>query len=140
MACMLKISEAASLAFHSAAYLASNNERPISTKEIASKLGVSDNHLSKVMQRLVGAGIVESTRGPGGGFRLNASSSKITLMDIYVSIQGPVTLSDCLLNKPICLGKECILGGLLAKVNREVSTFLTKTKLSKFKDTFRVEK
>ena len=134
MACMLKISEAVSIGFHSSAYLASNPDRPVSTKELAAKLGVSVNHLSKVMQRLVNSEIVKSIRGPGGGFKLNAPRSKITLMDIYTSIQGPLTLSDCLLNRPTCLGKECILGGLVSRVNKEVSTFLSKTRLNKISD------
>ncbi len=140
MVSMIKISEAASLAFHSAAYLASNEDRLVSTKEMSSRLGLSDNHLSKVMQRLVASGIVESIRGPGGGFKLSLPRSKVTLMDLYVSVQGPLHLSNCLLSNPTCQGKECIFGGLVSRVNKEVTDFLNKTKLSKFKNTFRVEK
>lgn len=130
MANVLKISEALSLALHSMAFLMANHDRLVPTREIASMLGVSEHHLSKVLQRLSHAGLVRSVRGPGGGARLGRDGNSITLLDIYETVEGPLSPSKCLFAAPACNGGMCILGGLLENVNREVITYLKNTRLS----------
>ena len=130
MANMLKISEAASLAMHTMVLLAANPERVISTRETAETLGVSEAHLSKVLQRLTRAGLVESTRGPKGGFRPSRPTDEITLLDVYESIEGRLVPKTCLFGEPICNGSACILGQLLGTVNTTIADYLRGTKLS----------
>ena len=55
MASIIQISEAASLALHSMVMLAASPERSLTVKEITARTGVSEAHLSKVMQRLAKA-------------------------------------------------------------------------------------
>lgn len=132
MAGFLKISEAASLAFHAMYLLSKSGGKKLSTVPMAKKLNVSSDHLAKVMQRLVSVGYVKSLRGPHGGFFLAQPASKITLMQIYEAIHGKFTPSCCLLKKPVCSGGQCILGGLLHKVDQEISEHLKSTRLSYF--------
>ena len=127
---VLKISEAASLAMHTMGLLAAKTDRMLSTKEIASVLGASEAHLSKVLQRLSRGGFVMSIRGPKGGFTLGRESDEIFLLEVYESIEGPLISSNCLLGEPVCDGTECILGGLLKTVNKEVKEYLSETKVS----------
>ncbi len=133
MANLLKISEAASLALHSLVLMGSDPLEPLTTNRIASLLGVSEAHLSKVLQRLAREGFVKSMRGPKGGFVLAKPGTSITLLEVYESIEGPVSWNDCLLDAPICGGK-CIFGGLLAEVNRRVKTYLAETTLDQLSD------
>lgn len=126
---ILKISEAASLALHTAVILASNPRRLISTKELAERLHASEAHLSKVLQRLEKSGIVQATRGPKGGYRLGKDSDQVTLLEVYESIDGKLAYSDCLLSECICNG-DCIMGKLLSDLNSQVRDYLTKTKLN----------
>ena len=79
---ILKISEAATIGLHATIELAKNSDKLTSVKEIASKLDVSANHLSKVMQRLTKAGLVESIKGFNGGFRLSQNPEEITFLEI----------------------------------------------------------
>lgn len=130
MANVLKISEAASLALHAMAYLMANQDRLVPTREVSTALNVSVNHLSKVLQRLVRAGFILTVRGPKGGARLAKAGDSISLLDIYETIEGPLTPTDCLLSAPVCNGGSCILGGLLKNVNWEVTEYLRKTSLS----------
>lgn len=132
MAGLLKISEAASLAFHAMYLLSKSGGKKLSTIPMAKKLNVSADHLAKVMQRLVSAGFVSSLRGPNGGFSLAQPASKITLMQIYEAIHGRFVPTCCLLKKPACSGGRCILGGLLCKVDQEISEHLKSTRLSYF--------
>lgn len=130
MANMLKVSEAASLAMHTMVLLAKNPEHVVSTHEIAETLKVSEAHLSKVLQRLARAGLVESVRGPKGGFRCGKSVDGITLLDVYEAIEGRLISKTCLLGEPICDGAGCILGDLLGTVHRSIADYLAGTKLT----------
>lgn len=125
----LSISEAASLGLHAMALLASQPRRNLSAREMASALKVSSHHLSKVMQRLARAGLVDSVRGPHGGFKLARRASAITLLQIYEAVEGALPLEQgCLLHKPACRG-QCILGGLVRKMGDEVRDYLARTTL-----------
>jgi Rrf2 family protein len=126
---VFKVSEAASLALHAMTVLATNPGRAISTSEIAEGLGVSENHLSKVFQRLARAGLVRSTRGPKGGFSLDRAADDLTLLDVYEAIEGPLVPRSCLFGRPVCNG-QCILGDLLHSVNTQIHDRLATTKLS----------
>jgi Rrf2 family protein len=82
------------LALYSAIEFASDPTRHISGAEIAAKHGVSAHHLAKVLSELARAGIVESARGVGGGYRFAANSRRLTLLDVIevfedLSPQGP---------------------------------------------------
>ncbi|MCB2225173.1 MAG: Rrf2 family transcriptional regulator [Desulfarculaceae bacterium] len=132
---LLKISEAASLAMHTMGLLAAEPGRLISTREMASRLRVSEAHLAKVMQRLGRAGLVRSQRGPKGGFSLLGKAEEITLLEVYEATEGPLREQHCLLGKPMCDG-NCIMGGLLERVGDEVREYFSTTRLSDFKDSF----
>lgn len=128
---ILRISDAASIAFHTMYILASNNDKLFSTKEIALTLNVSENHLAKVLQRLAKVGLVSSARGPKGGFVLGKKPQEITLLDIYEVIDGPLNPATCLIGKPVC-NNNCILGDLIESINKKVTEQFKSTKLSQF--------
>ena len=127
---ILKISEAASLALHTAVLLAIKEDKVFSTGEIAREIKVSEAHLSKVLQRLTRAGVVQSLRGPKGGFKLARSPDEITLLQVYEALEGSLAPKGCLFESRICGTGDCILGGLIAGVNNQVGEYLAKTKLS----------
>ncbi|CAG1019654.1 HTH-type transcriptional repressor NsrR [Burkholderiaceae bacterium] len=70
------------LALYSVIEFASQPDRHIPAAEIAQKYEVSPHHLAKVLAELAHAGIVESVRGVGGGYRFVANARRLTLMDV----------------------------------------------------------
>lgn len=136
MAGLVKISEAASMALHTMVLLASNPDRTMRSREINGVIGGSENHLSKVLQRLSKAGLVKSTRGPAGGFTLARNPEDITLLGVYEAIDGPLDETGCLLGQPICKG-QCILGGFLHDVDRQAREYLSEKTLSEFTNVFK---
>jgi len=56
--------------------------RQFSAGEIALKYGISPHHLAKVLRTLGRAGLVESVRGVGGGYRFCGNAKRLTLLDI----------------------------------------------------------
>ncbi|MCA1905904.1 MAG: Rrf2 family transcriptional regulator [Desulfarculus sp.] len=124
----LRISEAASLALHAMALLASQPGQPQPSKNLAHRLGVSDHHLAKVLQRLARAGLVEGQRGPRGGFRLAGQGRGTRLLEIYEAVEGPLPGQTCLLGRPACSG-ACVLGGLLGRLAADMRAYLVGTTL-----------
>ena len=92
MANLVRISESASLSLHAAALLARRADERVPNQEIAAALHASEHHLAKVMQQLVRAGVTRSTRGPKGGFQLSQSSEKITLLQLFEAVEGPLEM------------------------------------------------
>ncbi len=127
MSKILSISERASLAMHAMVLLAANDPRPVTTRQAAEKLDASEAHLSKIFQQLVRAEYVASTRGPGGGFVLKKDASRISLKKIYETIEGKLFDNFCLLDRKICRGKECILGDLVKKINKQMREYMDHT-------------
>jgi Rrf2 family protein len=112
----------------------------VPVSEVSTRLKASEAHLSKVFQRMVRGGFVKSIRGPKGGFILAKPPEKIALLQVYETIEGPLSNSRCLLEAPVCRGKECIFGRLLTNVNSEVREHLAETKLSELTGLFKSKK
>lgn len=79
------------LALYSVLEFAMDPDRHVSAADIAAKYGVSAHHLAKVLAELARAGLVESVRGAGGGYRFVGNARRLTLMDIVVLFEdlGP---------------------------------------------------
>ena len=83
------LSKSAALAVLAVASLSSESEgRPL--RWVADQLGASPDTLHKVLQRLVKVGILRSSRGPGGGFRLARDAEAISLLALVEAVDGPL--------------------------------------------------
>jgi FeS assembly SUF system regulator len=65
---------------------------------LAGETGVPLPTTQKLMGRLAAAGLLESTRGTGGGFRLSRLPSEISLADIVEAVEGPIAMTACVDN------------------------------------------
>ncbi|HEX6791203.1 MAG TPA: Rrf2 family transcriptional regulator [Candidatus Krumholzibacteria bacterium] len=71
-------------------------------KEIAARFNLPPNLLAKILQSLAQSGIIESHKGNGGGYRMKADPSSITLSRVFESIEGPVHMVMCTSNDGCC--------------------------------------
>lgn len=125
----LKIPESTSLAFHAMAFLASRPDESVSNRVMAERFDASAAHLAKVMGRLSRAGFVNSSTGPGGGFRLADNPDNISLEEIYEAVEGPLEPVGCLFGDPICDGDGCVFNGKLATVDEALREWMRSTTL-----------
>ena len=126
----LRISDAASIAMHAMAFIASRTvQGPMSVADLASRLGVSEAHLGKVLQRLVRHGYLASRRGPSGGYEPARDLGDLTLLEVYEAVDGPLRRGECLLGRRACAGGSCILGDLVGTVNEMVRAQLARTRI-----------
>ncbi|QVQ53809.1 Rrf2 family transcriptional regulator [Spiractinospora alimapuensis] len=63
-------------------------ESAVSSARLAEYYGLPPGYMNKQLQALARAGIVYSTPGPGGGFRLARAPAEITVMDVVAAIEG----------------------------------------------------
>jgi Rrf2 family protein len=78
----MKLQTSTMLALYSVLEAASHPDKQVSASEIADRYGVSAHHLAKVLRELGRAGLVESARGVGGGYRFSGNARRLTLMDV----------------------------------------------------------
>jgi len=118
------------MALHSLVLMAQNPDRSMSVREIVERLPVSSAHLAKVLQRLARQGLLESVRGPRGGFRLARPPAEMTLLEVYEAVDGPLRPGGCMFDHPMCPAGDCLFGGVLVSAAREVRERLAGTRLS----------
>lgn len=132
MSKVVHISEAASLAVHSMAIIASGKAK-LNVQQIAAYTGSSKNHLAKVLQILVKNDYLDSNRGPKGGFVLKADAAKVSLLEIYELIEGTIEKCLCGIPEKKCPFINCVFGDLADKFSADFIEYLSKTKLADIK-------
>lgn len=67
----------------------------VALAQISRRQGISLAYLEQLFNKLRRAGLVESTRGPGGGYRLAGAAGDIRLSDIMFAVDEPVRTNAC---------------------------------------------
>lgn len=130
---LISLSEAASIALHGMVLVA-RSENLINVLKISEATQSSRHHVAKVFQRLVKENLVESHRGPNGGFSLKKKPENISFLDIYEAIEGDIEIGDCPLDKPICPFKKCLMGNIINGMTKEYVDYLAKQTLDQYLD------
>ena len=75
--------------------MASTPDRAYSTAELSEEFQLSRNHLTKIMQKLARAGLVETRRGGGGGAKLASPPESIRLGDVIRLLEEGQSMVEC---------------------------------------------
>ena len=75
---------------------------PVPLKYIAKRQNISDQYLEQIFSALKKAGLIKSVRGAQGGYLLVKEPKDITVGDILIVLEGPVSISDCVVDEDIC--------------------------------------
>lgn len=97
-------SKACKYAIKAMIYLASrsNEKLNIGLREIAEEIDSPEPFTAKIMQVLTRQQLVNSTKGPHGGFSIDASSPEIKLIEVVKAIDGLHFVSGCGLGLKTC--------------------------------------
>ena len=103
---------------------------PVPIAQVAEAEGISSVYAAKLMRQLRLAGLVESTRGAAGGYRLTRPADAITVWDAIEVLGGslfPESFCECHpgLQKDCVRGTDCALRALWRRVDDAVRGVLT---------------
>jgi Rrf2 family protein len=105
----------------------------IQAKDIAAREAIPKDYLALIMIDLRKAALVESIRGPGGGYRLSRPPQEITMGQALRALDGPVTLLDCTteLGFGECsISLSCRMRNVWIEANRAVMAILDSTTIA----------
>ena len=111
---------------------------PVALGDIAQRQGISLSYLEQLFTRLRRRGLVCSTRGPGGGYRLGREARHIAVADVILAVDEPVDATRCggLEN---CQGDErCLTHDLWRDLSQQIRRFLSDVDLAKLVERRRV--
>lgn len=92
----MKLGEGVEAAIHCAAMLAGvEGAATMPASAMAEAFGLSPSYLTKHLNALTAAGVLESVPGPAGGYRLARAAERITLLDIVLAVEGPQPAFRC---------------------------------------------
>ena len=98
---------------------------PVQLKDIASRQNISLHYLEHIIAPLVGAGIVQSTRGAHGGLRLTRNPEELRLSEVVQLLEGAITPVDCTSNPKSCTNSDlCATRDVWSKVEKAIDETL----------------
>jgi Rrf2 family transcriptional regulator, iron-sulfur cluster assembly transcription factor len=105
--------------------------RPVSLAEIAARQDISQEYLEQLFLKLRKGGLVESIRGPGGGYRLSREADDIYIYDIIAAVDEPMKMTRCEGDavEGCVKGERCSTHDLWSSIGRQVNTFLANVSL-----------
>ena len=108
---------------------------PVTLASISQRQKISLSYLEQLFGKLRRHELVESTRGPGGGYTLARSPAEITVADIITSVDEPIDATQCG-GKENCLGEgeRCMTHDLWASLNVRMVEFLDSVTLQRLVD------
>jgi len=128
----VRLSQTAEYALRATLHIAAGDgDSAISVGDIAESLSVPRNYLSKILHQLGRAGVLTSTRGPKGGFRLATSPDQLTLAEIVDPVDPMSDDRRCLLGRSECSDVDsCVAHEAWRKVADEMQVFFRETTLA----------
>lgn len=108
------------------------NEKPVNRKYISKKQNISEPFLEKIFIPLQKAGIIDSVRGPGGGFVLNKNASDITVWEVFSAVDSKAQFYEkcATISKEECeLLKGCKIKYIWSKINQALRESMTNISL-----------
>ncbi|MHA7130179.1 RrF2 family transcriptional regulator [Algoriphagus namhaensis] len=101
-------------------------DKKVGAKDIAPKIDAPEAFTAKILQNLSKANLIDSIKGPNGGFFVDERHAKVTLKEVIQVIDGNHLFSGCSLGLPECSEKNpCPLHFEVVKVRKEINHMLT---------------
>ena len=113
-----------------------SNAGPVALAAISQRQQISLSYLEQLFGKLRRHELVESTRGPGGGYSLGRDAAAISVADIITAVDEPIDATGCG-GKESCMGEDsgkCMTHDLWASLNTKMIEYLESISLRKLVD------
>lgn len=102
--------------------------RAVSLAEIAARQEISLSYLEQLFARLRKSGLVQSVRGPGGGYRLAKGADETVVAEIVLAVDEPIRATRCIGHSSpkgcMMAGERCITHNLWEDLGDEIHRYL----------------
>ena len=127
---MLRISKLTDYGTVLLADLARSDDELCSAAELAQSTGIALPTTSKLLKALARNGLVTSTRGANGGYRLARAANEISAADIIDALEGPVSITECSASDSHCdIEDVCNVGNAWQRINVAIRKALQEVSL-----------
>lgn len=97
-------------------------DEPISINSIALREGLSESYLEQLFAKLKKAGLVSSSRGTNGGYRLAKPAGEISVGDVLRALEGDMLLVNCPDNEDMCAKFDsCVTKYVWKRINNSIN-------------------
>jgi len=106
-------------------------ERAVALSDIATRQEISLSYLEQLFARLRRQGLVQSHRGPGGGYRLARAAAATSIAEIVLAVDEPLRATRCGAKSPGCMmnGERCLTHDLWEETGRQIEAWLASVSL-----------
>jgi len=123
----VKYSQATNYALHTMLYLvALPLGTTIGVQQLAALQGLSPTYLSKILTKLVKAGMIESTPGINGGYKLTRNKADLSFLEVIQAIEGTASLFHCDDGED---HQGCLIQGVMTQAEQQMEAYLKERKL-----------
>jgi len=107
---------------------------PVTLAEISQRQKISLSYLEQLFSKMRRRALVNSVRGPGGGYNLARATHQISVADIIVAVDEPIDSTRCGGKENCHDDKKCITHDLWAKLNEHILDYLGAVTLKQLVD------
>ena len=101
-----------------------DSEGPVTLADIAKRQSISQTYLEQLFSKLKRHGLVSSSRGPHGGYRLALGTEEISIAKIIYSVDEKIDITRCHGKQNCQKDQRCLTHDLWMELNMHVSGFL----------------
>ncbi len=106
------------------------NYGPVNLMDISKRQGISLAYLEQLFLRMRKGGLIASSRGPGGGYRLTQPRSDISVADVIRAVDEQVDATRCGGNQNCQADERCLTHDLWEDLSMHITGFLSAISLS----------
>ena len=117
-----------------------SNGKPVRLQEISERQKISLSYLEQLFGKLRRHQIVESVRGPGGGYFLARPSQDISIADIIVAVDEPLDATKCGGKANCHDDRQCVTHNLWTGLNESIYAYLSAVSLKQVVDSQHADK
>jgi Rrf2 family transcriptional regulator, iron-sulfur cluster assembly transcription factor len=106
-----------------------NGGGPVTLAGVSDRQKISLSYLEQLFGKLRRHGLVESVRGPGGGYNLARPANSVSVADIITAVDEPIDATQCGGKENCQDDKRCMTHELWANLNTHIFSFLRSVSL-----------
>jgi len=103
---------------------------PVTLAAVSERQRISLSYLEQLFGKLRRHGLVDSVRGPGGGYNLARAASKLSVAAIITAVDEPIDATQCGGRENCHDDRRCMTHELWASLNNHIFTFLDSVTLA----------